>query len=252
VDGPCGTIILKAPERCNALTRATFDDLRQALEDLHQQRSVRAVIVTGHGPWFSAGTDLKEIAESLDEEDSQQFWFADVNQQRTLLTAMLQYPKPIIAAVNGPALGTGLALVAACDMVLAAPQASFGFPEAQRGLSAGVGIPLIAFRLGAGPAAHLLLRGHRIDAQEAHRVGLVHQIVPYDLLWAQARDLAHEIARSSGVALAITKRVLNEAVGESLVACLATAAAATAAARTTEHADEGVHAFLEKRPPKWP
>src|SRR5690606_13336626 len=127
-------------------------DLRQALEDLHQQRGVRAVVVTGHGPWFSAGTDLKEIAESLDAEDSQQFWFADVNQQRALLTAMLQYPKPLIAAVNGPALGTGLALVAACDMVLAAPQASFGFPEAQRGLSAGVGIPLIAFRLGAGPA----------------------------------------------------------------------------------------------------
>jgi enoyl-CoA hydratase/carnithine racemase len=252
VDGPCGTILIKSPDRCNALSRAAFDDLQQAFDDLHQQPGVRAVTLTGHGPWFSAGTDLKEIAHSLEQDDPQQYWFADANKQRSLLTAMLHYPKPIIAAVNGPALGTGLALVTACDLVLAAPQASFGFPEAQRGLSAGVGIPLIAFRLGAGQAAHLLLRGHPIDAQEAHRVGLVHQIVPYDLLWAQARQWAEDISRSSSVALSITKRVLNETVGETLAASLATAAAATATARTTEHADEGVHAFLEKRTPQWP
>lgn len=252
VDGPCGTIILKSPERCNALSRAMLDDLQEALDDLHQQPGVRAVLLTGHGAWFSAGTDLKEIADSLEQDDSQHAWFADANQLRSLLTAMLQYPKPIIAAVNGPALGTGLALVAASDLVLAAPQASFGFPEALRGLSAGVGIPLIAFRLGAGQAAHLLLRGHRIDAQEAHRIGLVHQIVAFDLLWAQARQWAEDISHSSSVALAITKRVLNETVGESLLAHLATAAAATATARTTEHADEGVHAFVEKRSPRWP
>jgi enoyl-CoA hydratase/carnithine racemase len=252
VDGPCGTIVLKSPDRCNALSRAMLDGLQQAFEDLHQQPGVRAVLLTGQGEWFSSGTDLKEIADSLDQEGSQQFWFADVNQQRTVLTRMLQYPKPIIAAVNGPALGTGLALVAACDLVLAAPEARFGFPEAQRGLSPGVGIPLIAFRLGAGQAGHLLLRGHTIDADEAHRIGLVHEIVPFDLLWAQGRQWAQQIAQSSAVALAITKRVLNETVGESLVACLATAAAATATARTTEHADEGVHAFLEKRPPNWP
>jgi enoyl-CoA hydratase/carnithine racemase len=251
VDGPCGTIVLKSPSRCNALSRAVYHGLQQALDDLHQQPGVRAVLLTGHGEWFSSGTDLKEMADSLDQETPQQFWFADVNQQRAVLTSMLQYPKPIVAAVNGPALGTGLALVAACDLVLAAPQARFGFPEAQRGLSSGVGIPLIAFRLGAGQAGHLLMRGHTIDAPEAHRIGLVHHIAPYELLWAQGREWIHQIAQSSAVALAISKRVLNETVGESLVACLAAAAAATATARTTDHADEGVRAFLQKRPPKW-
>jgi methylglutaconyl-CoA hydratase len=251
VDGVCGTIVLKSAARRNALSRAVWEQLQQALEDLHQQAGVRAVILTGHGDDFSSGTDLHELRGSMDDESPQQFWFADANQQRTVLTTMLQFPKPIIAAVNGPALGAGLGLVAACDLVVAAPQARFGFPEPQRGLTAGVAIPLIAFRLGAGQAGQLLLRGHTIDVHEAHRIGLVHQIVDFDLLWAQGREWANEIARSSPVALAITKRVLNETVGESVLSHLATAAAATATSRTTEHADEGVRAFLEKRSPKW-
>ena len=251
VDGPCGTIVLKSPQRRNALARATLDQLQQAFADLHQESQVRAVILTGHGEYFSSGTDLHEVESSLENETPQQFWFADANQQRTLLTSMLQFPKPIIAAVNGLALGTGLALVAACDLVLAAPTAQFGFPEAQRGLTAGIAIPLITFRLGAGHAGHLLMRGHTIDAQEAYRIGLVHKIVDFDLLWAQGREWVQEITEASPVALAITKRVLNETVGEPVLSYLSSAAAATATARTTEHAEEGIRAFLEKRPPKW-
>jgi enoyl-CoA hydratase/carnithine racemase len=251
VDGLCGTIVLKSPARRNALSRDMVERLRQAFDDLYQQARVRAVLLTGHGDCFSAGTDLREIHETLQEEAPEQYWFADANQQRALLTMMLQFPKPIIAAVNGPALGTGLALVAACDMVLAAPRATFGCPEARRGLSAGIAVPLVAFRLGAGQAGHLLLRGHAIDAQEAYRIGLVHELVEYDLLWARGREWVEEIARSSPVALAMTKRVLNETVGEPILSYLATAAAATATARTTADAEEGVGAFLEKRPPKW-
>ena len=187
----------------------------------------------------------------MNQDDPQSHWFADANLQRTLVTRMLQFPKPIIAAVNGTALGTGLALVAACDIVLAAPQATFGFPEGQRGLTAGVAVPLIAFRLGAGQAGSLLVGGYTIDAARALAVGLVHEIVEYDLLWARGRELTEQMARSSPVALAMTKRLLNETVGEPMLSYLATAAAATATARTTEHAKEGIEAFCEKRPPKW-
>ncbi len=127
VDGRCGTIVLKSPDRRNALDRDAWDQLQQALDDLHQQAGVRAIVLTGHGGCFSAGSDLHQIHRSMDDESPQPYWFADANQQRTVLTTMLQFPKPIIAAVNGPALGVGLGLVAACDLVLAAPRHSSVF-----------------------------------------------------------------------------------------------------------------------------
>ena len=178
-------------------------------------------------------------------------WFADVTALRDLYVALLHFPKPVIAAVNGAALGTGLGLVGACDLTLACPEATFGFPEPQRGLTAGIAIPLLNFRIGAGRAAQLLLQGQPIVAQEAHRLGIIQELVPHDLLWARAHELAAQIAQLAPESIAITKRVLNETVGEHLLTELSAAAAATAAARTTDVSAEGVAAFLQKRPPDW-
>lgn len=251
VDGNCGTIVLARPSRCNALSRSMLADLQEALGDLHQEYRVRAVVITGQGPYFSAGSDLHEIHATQGQDDPQATWFADANQLRELLTSMLQYPKPLIAAVNGAALGTGLALVSACDIVLAAPEAEFGFPESQRGLTAGIAIPLMSFRIGAGQAAPLVLRSQTISAERAMQIGLVHELVQHDLLWARANQWTQEIASASPVAVTLNKRVLNETVGEALISSLASAAAATATGRTTDAAREGVAAFVEKRPPRW-
>jgi methylglutaconyl-CoA hydratase len=227
-------------------------ELTQAFGDLHLERRVRAVILTGSGQAFSAGIDLREIQATSSSDDALAQWHADVVQYKGLLETMLQFPKPIIAAVNGPAAGAGAGLVLASDIVLAAHEAQFGFPEPHRGLVSGVAAPLLAFRIGAAGAARLLLTGQLIGAEQAREWGIFQQLVAYDQLWAQAHEMAVQIAAAAPESLQLTKRLLNETVGQALTSQLTAGAAASATARTTEAATEGVNAFLEKRDPQWP
>ncbi len=247
-----GTVILNRPEQRNALNRQLLRELRQALEDLHLQRSVRAVILTGSGSAFCAGMDLKEMLETAEQEDAQRLWHQDAELYREVLEQMLLFPKPIIAAVNGPAVAGGAGLVLASDVVLAAPEARFGLPEPLRGLVAGMVAPLLAFRIGAGHAARLLLTSEIVPAEEALRIGAFHRVVPEEQLWAAAVEVARQCARGAPEALQLSKRMLNETVGAQLSTLLATGAAISATARTTEAAQEGLRAFQEKRQPQWP
>lgn len=246
-----GTIILNRPEKRNALSRALLAELSQALGDLHLERRVRAVVLTGAGSAFCAGMDLQEMRETSQQENPHTQWHEDAVLYRDLLETMWRYPKPLIAAVNGPAMAGGAGLVLGCDLVVAAKTATFGLPEPLRGIVAGMVAPLLHFRIGGGQAARLLLSAQTIDAAEAHRIGLFHEIVEADHLWPQAVELAAQCARSAPEALQLTKRVLNETVGEHLPTLLSAGAAASATARTTEAAAEGLAAFLEKREPKW-
>jgi len=136
--------------------------------------------------------------------------------------------------------------------VLGTDAAAFGLPEPRRGLVAGMIAPLLAFRVGAGRAAYLLLSAQTITATEAHRIGLYHELVPADHLWPRANELAGQCAACAPEALLLTKRMLNETIGEHLATMLTAGAAVSATARTTEAAAEGLSAFLEKREPKWP
>ena len=165
---------------------------------------------------------------------------------------MLRFPKPLVAAVNGPAVAGGAGLVLACDITLASETATFGFPEARRGIVAGLVAPLLVFRIGAGYSARLLLTGELIDAQESFRIGVYHELAAADHLWPRATQIAAECAHCAPQSLQLTKRLLNETIGEQLGTLLAAGAAASATSRTTEAATEGLAAFLEKRPPKWP
>ena len=248
---PSGTIVLNRPEKRNALSRALIRDLKEAFFDLHQERRVRAVILTGAGPAFCAGMDLAEMRETAKRDDAQQQWHEDAETYRDLLETMLRFPKPIIAAVPGPAMAGGMGLVLAADIVLAAKEAAFGLPEPKRGLVAGMVAPLFVFRVGAGRAARWLLTGERFDLDEAQQMGLVHEQTEQDLLWARAHELAQACAESAPEAIQLTKQVLNETIGHHLWTALAAGAAVSATARTTEAAQEGLAAFLEKRPPKW-
>ncbi|HET6879222.1 MAG TPA: enoyl-CoA hydratase/isomerase family protein [Pirellulales bacterium] len=247
-----GTIILNRPDKRNALNRALLGELTQALGDLHVQRSVRAVILTGAGPAFCAGMDLQEMLATSREDDARQRWQDDADLYRDLLEAMWRFPKPLIAAVNGPALAGGAGLTLACDIVVASTEARFGLPEPLRGVVAGMVAPLLCFRLGGGQAARLLLSAMTIDAGEAHRIGLFHELVEPDLLWPRAVEIAAQCGRCAGESLQLTKRLLNEMVAEHLPTLLTAGAAVSATARTTEAAAEGLAAFLEKREPKWP
>ncbi len=251
VHAPSGTIILQRPEKRNALSRLMMVQLCQALDDLHQERQVRAVILTGAGTAFCSGLDLAEIHATLGTDDVLQQWHRDTLQLKELLETMLEFPKPIIAAVNGPALGVGAGLVLASDIVLGTPDAQFGVPEPRWGLVAGIVAPLLAFRAGGSVAAQLLLTAEPIMADECLRHGLYQQIVPFDQAWAAAHERAVQCARSAPEAIQLTKRMINETVGEHLRTLLSAGAAATATAFTTEASAEGLAAFIEKRAPKW-
>jgi methylglutaconyl-CoA hydratase len=245
------TVTLNRPDKRNALSRGLLKELHQSLDDLHQERRVRGVIVTGAGKAFCAGLDLTEMLSANAQADRLAQWHADSVIYHDLIETMLRFPKPLVAAVNGPAVAGGAGLVMACDLVVASDGASFGFPEPRRGIVAGMVAPLLAFRIGAGHAGYLLLTAQVIGAQEAHRLGLFHELVSDDKVWARANQLIGQLAQCAPEALQMTKRLLNETIGEQLISQLAAGAAVSAASRTTEAAAEGLAAFLEKREPKW-
>ena len=253
VDDHSGTIVMDRPARRNALSRSMLQELQQAFNDLHQEKKVRAVILTGAAECFCAGMDLHEMfATSQDDLSSQQQWHADAMAYRSLLEQMLRFPKPIIAAMNGPALGGGAGLACASDIVIAARTASIGIPATKRGLVAGMVVPLIVFRIGAGPAANLVLTGKTIDAAEALRLNLFHELTDDDKVWARAHQISGECALGAAEAIGLTKRMLNEHIGEQVMTLLTTGAAVTATSKTTEAAREGMAAFVNKREPNWP
>jgi enoyl-CoA hydratase/carnithine racemase len=246
-----GTVTLNRPDKRNALSRELLKELQQAIDDLHQERRVRGVILIGAGSVFCAGMDLAEMRSAADQEDNQEQWRADAVLYHDVVESMLRFPKPLIAAVNGPAVAGGAGLVMACDLVVAGRAATFGFPEPRRGIVAGLVAPLLVFRLGAARASSLLLTAQLQSAEQMHTYGLYHELVDDDKVWARSRELVGEIAKSAPTAIQMTKRLLNETIGESLFSQLSAGAAISAASRTTESAAEGLAAFLEKRDPRW-
>jgi enoyl-CoA hydratase/carnithine racemase len=251
VHEPAGTIVLNRPDARNALTQSMLGDVRQALDDLYRERKVRAIILTGAGPAFCAGMDLNELHRAAQESDAHRHWGQEADAYRELLRTMLEITKPIIAAVNGPAVGGGAGLVLASDVVVAADTARFGLPEPRRGLVAGPIAPLLAFRIGSGHAARLLLTSSLIDAGEAVRIGVFHETIDEPRVWARAMEIAKDCAAAAPEAIQLTKRLITETLGEHLGPQLAAGAVASATSHTTESAREGIAAFIEKREPKW-
>jgi len=242
---------LDRPERCNALSLEFVKTIRQALEDILHERTVRAVIIIGSGQHFSAGTDLHELHETSNSPDAMSKWHQDTREYQELIEYMLRYPKPIVAAINGAIAGSAMALVLAADVVVASRNATVSMPEARRGLVSGIAAPLLAFRVGAGQANRMLLTGNQIDAAQAHQLGLFHELVEDDLVWARSQEVCANIAAGAMQSHQMSKRLINETVGEEIFTQLSIGAANTATARTTEAAKEGITAFIEKREPNW-
>jgi enoyl-CoA hydratase/carnithine racemase len=253
VTGAVGTILLHRAERRNALSRAMIAEMQQALDDLHLEKRVRAVVLTGAGTAFCSGLDVHELhsLDGLPEQEKVQQWGAAADAYRELVARLIEFPKPIIASVNGPAVAGGAGLVLACDVVVAGEAAQFGLPDPRRGVVAGVVGPLLAFRVGAGPAARLLLTSSLYPAAEAFRLGIYHEMIDHDRLWARAVAIGEECAAGAPEAVQLTKRLLWETVGEQLSTQLSVGAAMSATSHFTESAQEGLAAFVEKRRPEW-
>ncbi len=250
-DAPSGTIILNRPEKKNAINRDMIVELQQAFDDLLQERTVKAVILTGSGDIFSAGSDIAEIHHTATTSDFFQTWHNDTQQLKSLIETILRFPKPVISAINGPVMGAGLTIALATDIIVASQSAAIGFPESRLGLSAGMTTPLLAFRVGTGVAAGLLLSGRSVNAESACGMNLFHETVPADFVWARCQELAVECSKGARESHQLTKQMINETIGENMLTQLSIGAANTAAARTTDAAKEGIAAFLEKRAPNW-
>lgn len=254
VHAPTATIVMDRKEHGNVLDERLMDDLSQALSDLHQEKKVRAVVLTGAGSDFCRGLDLGELhRHTLAEElEAMPLWIQQWQRFSELIEQWLRFPKPVVAAVDGAAWGAGFALVLACDLVVASREASFAVPAVRRGIIAGVAAPLLTFRLGGSLAARLLLTGEPMTSRAAVRYGLAARRTDASQVWVAANELATRCAEAPPIPLAATKRLLNETIGESLLTQLSVGAAAGATACSTETAAEGLRAFVEDREPEWP
>lgn len=250
-DGPCGTIVINRPDRRNALSREIVQMLSQAFDDFHSERSVRAIVLTGTGETFCSGTDLHQVQETGSSKDALAIWHKDATEMLELIEKILRFPKPVIASVNGWAVGTGVALVLASDIAIGGKQAQLLMPEPMRGLNSGVTVPLMSFRIGAGMTSSLLYSGLPVPADDALKLGLFHEVVEDDLIWARSFEVATACAQGARESHQMTKQLLNDTIGETLYTQLSIGAANMAAARTTDAAKEGISAFLEKRVPNW-
>ena len=249
--GPVVVLTLNRPERRNALARVLIEQLGDALSQVAIEPRPRAVILTGAGPVFCAGMDLKEaVVEAGDGGDEAEARaVSEVQAIADLIAQLHQLTKPVIAALNGDAYAGGAGLALACDFVLAAEHVKIGYPEVRRGLVAAVVMHDLILQVGTRRARSLLLTGEPIGAAEAERWGLVNQVVPAERLLGAALALGQSLTHSAPLAIQTTKRLLDEASGRPID--LRGSAAITAAVRVSEEAREGMNAFLEKRPPRW-
>ena len=233
----------------NALNRQVMQELDQSFQAIKTDSAVKVVILTGGGSFaFVAGADLKEIAQLGSGKEA-----AEVAAQgQSVLMKIQRLGKPVIAAINGVCLGGGNELAMACHLRIAGDRTRFGQPEITLGIIPGFGGTQRLPRLiGQAKALEFILTGDLIAAPEAHRLGLVNQIVPQDQVLKAAKELARKITSKGQVAVRAALRVFEEGLDGSLEDGLAREAKAFGMIADTEDCKEGVSAFLEKRQPKF-
>jgi enoyl-CoA hydratase len=236
---------MNRPEARNAMSPELSRAIADALDDIEGDRDVWTVILTGTGPIFCAGADLKVVAQGRGIE---------IDQVKGGFGGLVRrdFPKPVIAAVNGPALAGGFEMVLACDLVVASEDSSFGLPETKRGLLAAAGGPMrLAKRVPLATALEIVMSGEQIPVARAYELGLVNRVVPADRVLDEAVALAEQINENSPTAVRLGRRLVKDAVDLT---------EAEAWKRTNELAQElfasgdaieGATAFAEKRAPMW-
>ncbi len=245
--GAVRLLTLDRPERRNALSTDLQADLVEQLLDCTASRDVRAVVLTGNGPAFCAGFDLKEIRE-LDERGGR-FRAPMKRPERSLFEVVTETWVPTIAALNGATVAGGLELALACDIRLAAPGIAMGLPEAKIGMGANFGSVTLPRRLPSGLAMELLFTGDDISSEDAERWGLVNRVVPAGSLLDAALDLAERIAANAPVSIRRMKETAVKTADLPLWQALRLDVGPDPYA--SEDRKEGIAARLEKRAPRW-
>jgi enoyl-CoA hydratase len=242
-----GSIVLDRPALANAIDLQMLKEIETAIDALEAEQEVRCALVTGAGRVFSAGGDVDQM-RSLSLAEGEQF----VLRGQAVLERLASSPLVFIAALNGPTLGGGLELALACDIRIADPSATLGFPEVGLGLIPGWGGTQRAARLlGHSRASLLVLTGERLAASRAAELGLVDEVVEAGSVVGSAEVLARRIGRNSPSAIAASKRALLAAARQTFDDGLTTEREAWLTAFSTQDRIEGLSAFLQKRPPRW-
>src|ERR1700758_2729045 len=247
-NGPIAKVTLNRPKVLNALNKAVFSELKAAFEDARDDSSVRGVILTGSGDKaFAAGADIAEMANYT------AFQAEEATRHAQGVTELIEnLGKPVIAAVNGFALGGGCEAAMACTMRIATEHAKFGQPEVKLGLlPGGGGTQRLPRLVGKGRALQLILTGETISAQEAYRIGLVNEVVPAASLIDRAETILKQIAANAPIAVKFSLEAANKGMESSQSEGLALEASYFGICAATEDKKEGTSAFLEKRAPQF-
>jgi len=241
-EGSIAVVRLNRPDRLNALNRQLQDELGEAFAAAEAAPEVRVLILTGTGRAFSVGADIEEL-ETTAEGAARQ-----LQASLACLSSPERLRKPVIAAVNGYALGGGFELALACDIVVASDRAVFSVPEPTLGVVPGFAMQRLPRLVGVMRAREILLTARRLSAQEAREYGLVSRVAPHEELMEQARSVAMGMTELAPLALELLKATINRNL---LSSDLEFAERANAWLFTTRDAQEGIRAFREKRKPKF-
>ena len=242
------TITLNRPEKRNAISYELIDDLLGALGRAAASQA-HVVVLTGAGQAFCSGMDLENLKQLTGRTHEQNL--QDSETMARLFRSIHDFPRPTIAAVNGPAIAGGTGLATLCDFTLAVPEAKFGYTEVRIGFMPALVSTYLIANIGDKRARDLLLTGRIFTAQEALQLGLVTEIVAADALMARAYQLADQLMELSPASLRATKALIAGYSRERLDRQLEEATRANAAIRQTADFKEGISAFLEKRRPQW-
>jgi len=247
-DSGVATITLNRPEKRNAVSFALVDELLAALDEV-EQSSARVVILTGAGKAFCAGLDLDELKNLLGKTNEENV--ENSSRMGRIFRRIYDFPLPTIAAVNGAAIAGGTGFATMCDFTLAVPEAKFGYTEVRIGFVPAIVSSMLVWQVGHKIARDLLLTGRLFDAAEAHRYGLVNEVVEPERLMTRARELATQLLENSPSSMRATKRLINGFIAGQLDQQIGQAVQGNARIRTTADFREGITSFLEKRKPRW-
>jgi enoyl-CoA hydratase/carnithine racemase len=246
-EGTAAIVTMRRPERRNALSLAMMRELTDALRELGGDRSVRAIILAGEGPAFSAGHDLREL-RGRDEAAYTEIF----DQCVALMAAIEAAPQPVIAEIAALATAAGCQLVAACDLAVASTQARFATPGVRIGLFCSTPMVPLSRDIGRKRAMQMLFTGEPIDAPTALDWGLINAVVPAESLRAATLALATRIAEASSAVVGLGKAAFYRQLELSEAAAYDFTKAVMVSNAQLEDAQEGIGAFIDKRPPRWP
>ena len=250
--GPIAVLTLNRPDVRNTLSEAMLCALAGALAAIANDRAVRAVVLTAKGPTFSAGHDLKEMTARRSDPDAGRGYFKHIMLTcSAMMQQIVQLPQPVIAAVQGTATAAGCQLVASCDLAVASAQAKFGVSGINAGLFCSTPMVALSRNVARKHAMEMLLTGDFIAAEEALRIGLVNRVVPAGAEHETALALARKIAAKSSHVVKIGKQAFYRQLEMGLAEAYRYTADVMVENMLARDAEEGIAAFVDKRPPRW-